>query len=692
MVWLSLNLMEKNLNCPYKYISVLIFGLLVFHPVLSFSQQEGGGEEEPTWEQPTETSRTISLDVKGMDIIDVLKILSDEGGFNLSIGGNVSGKVNLFLKDIDVWDALEIVFISGNLAYEQKGEIIYVMREVDYELKYGRKYWDKREVQVFNLKYARVSRIRELFTKVVSKIGKVIVDEPTNTLVIIDAPGRIAQVRDIIEMIDRPIETKIFELNYIPADKIKENIQETLTLDVGTLKIDEGTNKLIVTDYPEKMRQIEQMILAFDEKPLQVLIDAQIIEIKPSRKFNAGINWDYWIRKHFRTTQTFSIPTTSTDKLSIGTADSTVTQKGNFSGALEFLQTFGETKILSSPRIMVLNNHEAKILVGTKDVYITSTISQSTGTSISAQTVEFVDVGVKLYVTPTINKLGYITLKIKPEISSSTRETIKTEDKETQVPIVTTSEAETTIIVKDGVSIIIGGLRKISREKERKQIPVLGNIPVLGVFFRSKKDEWSKNELIILLTPRIVSGDKSIEMELREKIEKGMGEHDVLEELKKEGVEDFEFLEDGISLPPLQSQRQDDVTDTDEYAMGRHEIGEMSEPVEAIEKAGQEATLKKSERYSYDLQIVEKIQRAASLYSTQNRSLIDENAEEKENVRLRFTISRKGLLLEEPQIVFSANEDLNDAAKEIIIQSSPFLPFPDFKKKEKEVFEVLLIF
>ena len=193
--------------------------------------------------------------------------------------------------------------------------------------------------------------------------------------------------------------------------------------------------------------------------------------------------------------------------------------KINYTGIMQFLETFGETKILSSPRILTLNNKEAKILVGTKEVYITSTTSQNTTGAITSDTVNFVDVGVKLYVTPTINKEGYITLKIKPEISSSETQNITSQNQVSQIPIVTTSEAETTVIVKDGVSIIMGGLRKITHTKTRNQMPILGSIPILGMLFQSRKDSYQKDELVIVLTPHIVSGDFSIERELKGKFD-----------------------------------------------------------------------------------------------------------------------------------------------------------------------------
>ena len=169
------------------------------------------------------------------------------------------------------------------------------------------------------------------------------------------------------------------------------------------------------------------------------------------------------------------------------------------------MRTIGKTKILSSPSIMAINNQEAKILVGTKEAYITSSTSQSgSGTSETAQTVNFVDVGVKLYVTPTVSRDGFVTMKIKPEVSSAKMTDLTSEGKVTQVPIVTTSEAETAVTVKDGMTIVIAGLKKDKKENEVKKIPLLGDIPILGAAFRSVSSSLNKTELVIFLTPRIV--------------------------------------------------------------------------------------------------------------------------------------------------------------------------------------------
>ncbi|MCP4651941.1 MAG: hypothetical protein GY858_00955 [Candidatus Omnitrophica bacterium] len=470
-------------------------------------------------------TNNISLDVKSMDIIDVLKILADQGEFNISVSGDVRGRVTLFLKDVNVKDALEIALVSASLAYEQRGEITYIMTDREYETKYGKKYGDNKKVKAFKLKYAKALNVRELLIQAVSGVGKVIMDTSTDTIIVIDTEDNIKQMEKIITYADKPVKTKVFQLDYALAEEVEPKIKELLT-PLAELTIDQASNKIIIRDYPDKLKKIEELISAIDEKPLQVLINAKIVEIRPSEKFYSGVNWEYWIDKYFRVDGDFAIssPSATTDKARFGTIGTTVSEGGDYTGIIDFLEIFGETKILSSPRILALNNKEAKILVGTKDVYITSTTSQVGDSAVVSQAVNFVDVGVKLFVTPTINRSGDITLQIKPEISSSERMDITSDDKITEIPVVTTSEAETTVMVKDGVSIIIGGLRKITHEKERKQVPILGSIPLLGAAFRSKKDEQSESELVILLTPQIVSGENSTEEELDYELNGDMGE------------------------------------------------------------------------------------------------------------------------------------------------------------------------
>jgi len=453
-------------------------------------------------------SDKITLDIKGMDLVDVLKMLAARSGTNIVVGKNVTGKVTLFLKDVDIWNAFEIILAANDLAYEKKNSIIYVMTQRDYESLYGERYQDKKKVEIVKLEYAKAIDIARTLNQMKSSIGKVVVDENSNTLVLMDAAEQIKEMTDFIEHADIPIQTRVFNLNYAQAEKLSAKIQETVTKGVGNIKIDERTNKIAVTDYPDKLNEIERILRAFDEKTQQVLIDAQIIEVSPSDKFEMGVDWDFWIRKNFKISG--SLPISHTGRLLLGTADVLPKGKGEYKAILDLLRTIGETKILSSPRIMTLNNQEAKILVGSKEAYITSTTSQSgSGTTVISQNVNFVDVGIKLYVTPAINTDGFITMKIRPEISTSKLTDITSVGQITQVPIVSTSETETTVMVKDGITIIIGGLRKDEKTKTVTKIPLLGDIPFLGTLFRKTSDEVKRTELVILLTPHIMSGENA---------------------------------------------------------------------------------------------------------------------------------------------------------------------------------------
>jgi len=456
-------------------------------------------------------SNTISMDIKGMDIVDVIKMITTRSGMNVIVGKNVTGKVTLFIKNVDIKDAFEIILLSNDLAYEKKGGIITVMTQREYELLHGERFQDKKQARVIPIKYAKAQDLARALTQIKTNIGKVVVDENSNTLSLIDTPEKIIEMENFIKIVDLPVQTRVFSLNYAQAEKLSPKLQEIITKNVGSLKIDERTNKIAITDYPDKLNEIAKIIEAFDEKTPQVLIDAQIIEISPSNKFEMGVDWDFWLQKNVRLA--VSLPGSSiTNKLSIGTAAAGVNVSGpeQYKTIIDLLRTIGDTKILSSPRILVLNNQEAKIHVGTKDAFITSTTSQSgSSPNVTSQSVNFVDVGIKLSVTPTINEKGFVTMKIKPEVSSSKRTDITSDGQITQVPIVTTSMAETTIMLKDGVTIILAGLRKDEKYKIEKSIPFLGAIPVLGALFRNTSDEFKKSELVILLTPHVLSGDES---------------------------------------------------------------------------------------------------------------------------------------------------------------------------------------
>ena len=460
--------------------------------------------------QNTSEAKKISLDIKGMEIVDILKILANEGNLNIAVGKNVSGKVSLFLKDINAWDAFEIIIATNGLAYEKQGKIVKVMTASDYESANGEKFGDRHKLITRKLKYANAKNVSDLLSQINSPSGKLIIDENSNTLILLDTPEKIEAMDKIIRQTDTPtgLQTKVFELNYANPEKVKLELQGVLTKDIGTIKIDERTNKIIVMDYPDKIKQAKEMIGAFDEKTRQVLIEAKIIQVTLSDEYKMGIDWKVIVDKQLNLTA-FNINCaldTSGGQIIAGTTMPAL--KEDFKIIMDMLKTFGDVRTLSTPRITATNGQEAKILVGSKEVYVTSTVVASEATTTTSEAVQFVDVGVKLYVTPTINQDNFITMKIRPEVSSVSKEFTKNDG--TKIPVVGTSEAETSVLAKDGVTIVMGGLMKDEKTKNVYKIPLLGEIPFLGAFFRRTEEENTKTELVIFLTPHIISGEEEV--------------------------------------------------------------------------------------------------------------------------------------------------------------------------------------
>ncbi len=182
-----------------------------------------------------------------------------------------------------------------------------------------------------------------------------------------------------------------------------------------------------------------------------------------------------------------------------------INNKQDFDILIKYLQTLGRTQILSNPQLAVINNQEARIHVGEKQAYVTTTTTTGQTTTTVSEEVTFVDVGIQLSVTPTINDDGYVTMKVKPEVSSVV--STLTTPSGNKIPIIDSSMAETTVMVKDGATIIIGGLRKEEKTSSSEQLPFLGKIPLLGFLFRSGSNKTERTELLVMLTPHIISGD-----------------------------------------------------------------------------------------------------------------------------------------------------------------------------------------
>jgi len=482
-------------------ICITIFSISIFSAVPMIQAQYYDIEAE-----------LISLDLKGMDIRDVLKVLSQKSGLNIVADKDVKGAVSLYLKDVDVMAALDVLVTTNDLAYEQEGLLIRIMPQNKYLKLHGKDFKDRTKTEIVKLKYADANDIAKVITKMKSKIGKVIPDSSSSTIVLIDNPYNIKSMKDVIAEVDVLLVTEVFSLDYGDAEAVQVKIEKMISDNVGSAKFDKRTNKIIVKDTQKKIDDIKKVIEAFDEKTRVVVIDANIIKVTLTDKYSYGIDWaDIASLGDITLTGSSNLTTSLT-----GTTPSTLTvaTATNYSTVISLLDTFGQTDVLSRPRITVADKEDAMILVGAKEVYVTSEVTTTSGgTYHTTDNVQFVDVGVRLTVTPEINSEGYIRMKIRPEVSDTdaTKTVILTNpDGSTRsiIPHVTTSEAETTLLVKDKTTIILGGLMKDTVTEYRDKVPFLGDLPLLGKFFSTQGKSKEKTELVILLTPHIIEGDK----------------------------------------------------------------------------------------------------------------------------------------------------------------------------------------
>lgn len=464
-------------------------------------------------------SRKITLDVRDMNIVDIIKFLALKGDFNIVTSKNVAGRVSLFLKSVSIKDVLDIILISNDLAYQTQNDIIYVMSAAEYETTYGKKFNDKSEVAIVHLNYAKPSYILAALDNMKSALGKIIIDEDTGSVVMIDTPQAIGQMKGAIAKMESPMDTYIYNLQYAKADVLAEKLRARIDANaVGSILADERSNQLIVRAFPGRLQEVEALIQSLDAKTKEVLIDARVLQVVFKPNFDMGIDWDLNFKDSAdKELQKLTVKNvflkesglTSSDKL---TSVFTKLAVGNisadaFQASLRFLKQVSDTKILSNPKLLVTNNEEAKIHVGDTVPYIISTTSGTGDNAITSEDVRFVDVGLKLLVTPTINDDGFVTMRLKPEISTVVD---KIQSKGGGIPQVNKTLVETTVLVKDGNSIILGGLRKEDKAQVKRGLPGIMDIPVIGRFFSNTTDAITSTEIIIFITPHIVSGEDAI--------------------------------------------------------------------------------------------------------------------------------------------------------------------------------------
>ena len=453
-----------------KIIVFLLFGL-IFNLSRAQSESELSEQFELASAQLSKTqavSPVISMDFQDADLKDVLKVFSQQAGLNFIASENIKDRrITLYLDEVLVEDALNTIMGANNLTYEQKEDSkIFVVKE-----------WGRPEVEtitkVFPLQYARVKGYELTAAGEEKKESKAI------------------GIEDIIEKI----------LSQTKDDKGREYSKVT-----G----DPRTNSLIVTDVPTQFPKIEKTIKELDIKLPQVMIEVEIIEISLDTIDKLGIEWgtssEGLLFQGAGSARTTKWPFMDKGE-GVGTAgDVSGLYMGYLSamslgGVLAMLDRDTDTKILARPKILTLNNETAEIKISA-DTAIASLQETSSSEGIATQTIsaERVETGVSLKVTPQINKKGEITMIIEPSVTNTKwSEYFSGTFVDPQ-----TRSAKTMVTIRDGETVIIGGLINTEDSKTLRKVPFLGDIPLLGNIFRKRDDKSNDKELIIFITPHLI--------------------------------------------------------------------------------------------------------------------------------------------------------------------------------------------
>jgi len=290
-----------------------------------------------------------------------------------------------------------------------------------------------------------------------------------------------------------PMISKVVELSFTSAKEMQQAMNK-VTTKRGSISIEKGSNAVIVNDIPKVAERVAAMVEALDKKVSQVEITARLVDVDVEATREIGVQWD------FMNIMSTNVNATASAKLGQALAEpfgnlkvGTVNSWGDVMGVVEALERENKANIISNPRITTANNREASILVGKEIPLI---VNDEAGNPIT----ELKKIGVTLRVTPHVNSDQTITLDLHPEISElASQATVQ------GGIIISLTEADTRVLVKDGETAVIGGLVQEVESTLRSGIPVLKDVPVLGGLFRFDSKTKKKRELVIFVTPKVVS-------------------------------------------------------------------------------------------------------------------------------------------------------------------------------------------
>ena len=371
--------------------------------------------------------------------------------------------------------------------------------------------------EAVTLRFLNAKSAKAALEKMSSGYGSISIIDKTNSLIICDTRRNLDMILAEIEKIDTPtpgLSMQTVTLKFLDADEDLKKVLERMVSQYGSIAINETSNSLIICDTKENLAKILAEIKKADKTPQQIMVEVFILDVKLEDDTEIGVNWDLLSDKNYDisyrqnfTASRLGSTIESADTIGNATAFDTTGLGGDFAmisgtirNVVHMLQQKKEVEILASPTAMVLSGQSATIKA-VEEIPYEEISDTSMGGAAALTSTKFKPVGVNLQVTATITDGNGIFLTVDAE------QNVKTSESRNGVPVVDTRKVQTSLLLSDGQIVAIGGLRRRENTKKVDQIPILGDLPIIGELFKNTIMVTNNSELVVLLSPHIYKGE-----------------------------------------------------------------------------------------------------------------------------------------------------------------------------------------
>ncbi len=391
---------------------------------------------------------------------------------------------------------------------------------------------DQKRVKFFKLKNAEagyiypslLSIIKNRFNnRVETQRVNIAADKIGNTIVAVGTPENLKTLQIIIDKFDikgatPSKQTKVIPLKNTESKDVVKVVTQILKAKKkinpashAVVVAEPNTNSIVVSGVKEDIEDIKQMLQELDKEQRQVFVKARIIEVSREKSNQVGIKYGLQTGKAnssglYTLAMNMGGPTVATDtnllKIEIPTLQSGLA----LGAALDFLSSNGAAKVVSEPSLLCLNNKESKIYVGQTQSIVTSSKTKENTTDLSTNTYTREDIGLTLKIKPRISNDGKVTL----EADTTIEDVVKTTTAQVGMPTTTKRQVTTKAIVKNGESVIVGGLIQDKQDGTHSKIPLLGDVPLFGEMFRHNYKTGGNSNIVIILTPYIINTSEDL--------------------------------------------------------------------------------------------------------------------------------------------------------------------------------------